>query len=707
MPEGAVILDSAIPQKAMGLAIEQQERLRKEAMARKAAEDKAKADAADDFAKAKAQALKPLENPNEAYLYAANKALENDINAVTLDPTLKTQAEKEKRMAKIATRRHILNEGLKARIASDKELMAKSLLADPNLDMTKLEKDYNASLGKSYIAGLNAPDGMPVGDVDFNTFLENNYTKYLLGTTPVKNAVEKMKREAKTEKYINRLGGSNDWTVQLSDLAKVNFDENKDPIIKYPFEEVPLSSGVKVKTFPKTTEDAFISNQGKSFLKAKESQVEKAIDDNKSLLYTNLDSPLRGKTKKEYDALSKEDKDIVNRYLDYYIIKGYDNSYVRKVEKKDIPANKITVNVNNGRGGGLGGGGGQNAIPDFDQLLEHKFSENGAKITQERVVDNFDNVEDENVIAKQLEVLKSNPAQYERREAANNIDKTIRKNIAGILPPQEVENVFAKMNWLRGGDTKDENGNIVKREARDYTQTRADSREFSKLIDQYTTGEENRKLHEQLIKEYGVNYSGIVGQKEALQNDPNRGTLSDYELMGYHILEDLDPEMAQTYGGAKVNVKMPTMPKDSDMSITGGTAWDEYERQNLGNQHQKAKLAQIGINAAKLHAEEEISNLLANKPTSAVSKEEYDAVQPKFDELKELSDRIKNYNNTFDNAAENSNTKSGEYANLEISNSFIDQKLDKLLSGDKMLAQSNREQIKELMENKEVRQGYY
>jgi len=383
MPEGAVILDSAIPQKAMGLAIEQQERLRKEAMARKAAEDKAKADAADDFAKAKAQALKPLENPNEAYLYAANKALENDINAVTLDPTLKTQAEKEKRMAEIATRRHILNEGLKARIASNKELMAKSLLADPNLDMTKLEKDYNASLGKSYIAGLNAPDGMPVGDVDFNTFLENNYTKYLLGTTPVKNAVEKMKREAKTEKYINRLGGSNDWTVQLSDLAKVNFDENKDPIIKYPFEEVPLSSGVKVKTFPKTIEDAFISNQGKSFLKAKESQVEKAIDDNKSLLYTNLDSPLRGKTKKEYDALSKEDKDIVNRYLDYYIIKGYDNSYVRKVEKKDIPANKITVNVNNGRGGGLGGGGGQNAIPDFDQLLEHKFSENGAKITQE------------------------------------------------------------------------------------------------------------------------------------------------------------------------------------------------------------------------------------------------------------------------------------------------------------------------------------
>ena len=316
----------------------------------------------------------------------------------------------------------------------------------------------------------------------------------------------------------------------------------------------------------------------------------------------------------------------------------------------------------------------------------------------ERVVDNFDNVEDENIIAKQLEVLKQNPARYERVEAANNIDKTIRKNIVGTLPPQEVENVFAKMNWLRGGDTKDENGNIVKRETRNYTQTRADSREFSKLIDQYTTGEENRKLHEQLIKEYGVNYSGIVGQKEALQNDPNRGTLSDYELMGYHILEDLDPEMAQTYGGAKFNVKMPTMPKDSDMSITGGTAWDEYERQNLGNQHQKAKLAQIGINAAKLHAEEEMSKLLANRPTSTVSKEEHDAVQPKFDELKELSDRIKNYNNTFDNAAENSNTKSGEYANLEISNSFIDQKLDKLLSGDKMLAQSNREQIKELME---------
>ena len=396
MPEGAVILDSAIPQKAMGLAIEQQERLRKEAMVRKAAEDKAKADAADDFAKAKAQALKPLENPNEAYLYAANKALEDDINAVALDPTLKTPAEKEKRMAEIATRRHILNEGLKARIANNKELMAKSLLADPNLDMASLEKAYNKQLGKSYIAGLNTPDGMPVGDVDFNTFLENNYTKYLLGTTPVKNAVEKMKREAKTEKYINRFGGSNDWTVQLSDLAKVNFDKNKDPIIEYPFEEVPLSSGVKVKAFPKTIEDAFISNQGKSFLKAKESQVEKTIDDNKSLLYTNLDSPLRGKTKKEYDALSKEDKDIVNRYLDYNIIKGYDNSYVRKVEKKDIPANKITVNVNNGRGDGsvsIGGGrkepkavqddvkrlmGATNGIPKYLDF----FAKNGTPVSR-------------------------------------------------------------------------------------------------------------------------------------------------------------------------------------------------------------------------------------------------------------------------------------------------------------------------------------
>lgn len=381
------VLDSYVPNLGQVWAMQQQQEERDRVEAAKAA--KVAADAASKEEAARQDALKFT--PYNTALSTVTNAL-NEKGLQYIDELKKSGLSSSQIAA--ATQEKFLPLGVLAKnLDAEHKLTTERLLKEhqgnSNYNLAKAQQEADIELGKKYLGLIGKPMNeinrlTQTNDVAAN-YIDDNSWNYSNGANSAVKYIGSLAKDVDNNSVTTMFGNKSAYKLKTSPFAKAIKGVNGTPIITYPSEtamvNVPsavpaLSNGnaminqqmntkqVPLRMLPLAMENEFIKTAPKDVRDGLKSNFNANLKDGNSWIYTDKNSPYFGKTPKDLDNLSADDKDNLRRADLYYNIstqngrKGWDLS---DVQRQVSTAPRISLNID-------GSGISKKKQDDFDLL---------------------------------------------------------------------------------------------------------------------------------------------------------------------------------------------------------------------------------------------------------------------------------------------------------------------------------------------------